>query len=286
MPDIVSPEYVPTLVSLCREQYVNAILSFYDPDINTLSQHLDEFRDIGVLPLLPSPEANDVSFDKYRTYHFLKGRGFNTPFTFLSLEEAYSAVDVGEVEFPLIVKPRCVDASRNVFRARNFKELDVFFHYVPDMLIQELITGQEYTCCICNDLQGKVISVVPRRKMNTHGDGVADFETCDASNLIKVGLRIGEELGCLGHVGPLNADFFLQDNSVVILDINPRFGSGYPLSHLAGADFPLLIVKMIRGERIEPSVGRFRPGVVMMMVHHPLGVESPHFFSSVYNMRQ
>jgi carbamoyl-phosphate synthase large subunit len=44
----------------------------------------------------------------------------------------------------------------------------------------------------------------------------------------------------------------------------PRFGGGYPVSHLAGAQFPQLILKMIKGETVQPQIGQFQSGVIMM----------------------
>jgi hypothetical protein len=48
-----------------------------------------------------------------------------------------------------------------------------------------------------------------------------------------------------------------------VLEINLRFGGGYPVSHLAGADFPAAILAMARGEPVPESFGGYRSGVVM-----------------------
>ncbi len=285
LPDIVSPDYLPALITLCREQQVDALLSFFDPDIDFLSRHLDEFRAEGVIPVLTSPQVSNICFDKYRTYLFFKEHGLDTPETFLNISQAMNAVDADKVKFPLIVKPRYGFASRNIFVARNFKELDFFFQYVSDMLIQEMLTGQQYNFEICNDFQGQVLSVVPWRKVASRAGEVNQAETCDDPGLFDLGLRLGKELGHLGHVGPLDVDLFVQNDKVFILEMNPRFGGGYPMSHLAGADFPRLILEMIRGESPEPEVGQFRPGVIMMKEYNILGGTSQDFFGSILNMR-
>jgi len=285
LPDIASSDYVPTLIKLCREQTVDAILSFFDPDINVLSRHLDEFRSIGVLPVIPSAEVSDICFDKYRTYLFLEEHGFYTPETFIDLGIAICAIDANKLTFPLIVKPRYGFASRNVFQARNAKELDVFFHYAPDMLIQEMLTGQQYDFEFCNDFEGQVLSVVPWYKLASRAGEVDQAETCNDNGLINLGLRLGEELGRLGHVGPLDADLFVQNDKVSILEMNPRFGGGYPMSHIAGADFPGLILKMIRGEHVEPNIGQFQPGVIMMKEYGIFGGQPLDIWRSIYDMR-
>lgn len=287
MPDIQSPEYVPVLIELCREHQVDALLSFFDPDINVLSRHLDEFRAARVLPVIPSSKANDICFDKYGTYIFLREHdGLDAPETFLSLEEAVSAVEAGKATFPFVVKPRRGFASLNLFRASHNRELEVFFHYAPDMMIQEMLTGQECHLDICNDLRGQVLAVVPKRKISMRAGETDQAETCDDPDLIDLGLRLGRALGRYGHVGPLDVDLFVQDGRATILEMNPRFGGAYPASHLAGADFPRLLLDMIRGDEPEPRVGEFRSGAIMMKEYSILGGEPLDVFcSNVVHMR-
>lgn len=284
LPDIVDPNYVPTLLSLCRRQQVQALLSFFDLDVDTLSRHRDAFRAIGVLPILPSAEVSDICLDKYHSYLFLKKHGFRAPETFVDLEQAFRAVNEGVVTFPLMVKPRRGFGSRNLFCARNVKELEVFFQYDSDMLIQEMLTGQEHHLDILNDLHGQVLAVVPKRKVAMRSGETDQAEICDAPGLIDFGVHLGTVLGRLGHVGPLDVDLFLQDNQYVILELNPRFGGGYPLSHLAGADFPRLVLSMIRGEAVDPQLGRFETGVVMMKEYNILGGKASDLFGPTLDM--
>lgn len=278
LPDIVSSDYIPTLITLCRNKKIDALLSFSDPDIDVISRHLEEFHSTGVVPVVPSSVVNKVCFDKYNTYLFLREHGFNTPETYVDFEKAVRAVGAGQLTFPLIVKPRHGSASRNLFVARNTKELDVFFHYAPDMLIQEMVTGQEYGFDICNNFQGRVLSVVPRRKIAMRCGETDQAETCDIPSLIDLGLHLGEELG---HVGPLDVDLFVHGSKTFILELNPRFGGGYPLSHLAGADFPRLILKMIKGETVEPQVGQFQSGIIMIKEYSVLGGQKTDTFGTV-----
>jgi carbamoyl-phosphate synthase large subunit len=286
MPDIASEEYLPTLIKLCREQEVQALLSFYDPDIHVLSGHLNEFRDIGIVPVIPNARVADICFDKYRTYLFLKENGFNAPLTFLTIEQVTEALEEGKVSFPFVVKPRYGFGSQNIFQARKFEELEVFFHYASDMLIQDLLAGEEYDFDICLDLQGEVLSVVLWRKIARRAGETYQAEACVKPDLLDLGYRLGKALGDQGHVGPLDVDLFLQeDNKPFILELNPRFGGGYPVSHLAGADFPHLILRMIRGEAVSPELGRYKPGVIMMKAYNVLGGEAQYFFDSNLDMR-
>jgi carbamoyl-phosphate synthase large subunit len=285
LPDIVSTDYLPALTRLCRDEDITALVSFFDPDINVLSRHLGDFRALGVVPILPTPEVNEIAFDKYRTFTFALNNGFDAPETFVDLEQAMTAVETGRIRFPMVVKPRHGFASLNLFRARDANELDVLFRYVPEMMIQPLITGTEYDLDICNDLHGQVLSVVPKRKISTRAGEVDQAEICNTPSMMALGLRLGEALGKMGHVGPLDVDVIVNDDKPYILDINPRFGGGYPMSHLAGADFPRLLMQMIRKESPRSEIGQFRSGMITFKSYQIFGSDSVDDLWNVLNLR-
>ena len=283
MPDIASASYAESMLDLCDEYKISGILSFYDPDINVLSNYIEEFRARGVTPILPSREVNEICFDKYKTFLFLKSSGFATPETFLEQEKALRAIETGTLAFPVIVKPRYGFASINVFKARNPFELEVFFHADDNMIIQEMIHEEGYDFDLCCDLRGRVLSVVPWRKICSRAGETDQSETCDMPEILSEGARLGQELGRRGHVGPLDADVFLRDGEVVILEMNPRFGGGYPVSQLAGADFPGLIMEMIQGKAPEPRIGQQRIGTVMIKGYSITGGDKNAYFADRKN---
>jgi carbamoyl-phosphate synthase large subunit len=286
LPDISSAAYVPSVIRICREQKIDILLSFFDQDISVLSEHVEEFRKIGVLPLLPSKKVSDISFDKHLTHVFLMEHGFASPQTFLNLRECLDHVKRKTIKFPLVVKPRFGFASRNIFYAHNVRELKAFFYYAADMLIQEMLILPEYHFDIFNDLEGRTLAVVPKRKIAMRAGETDQAEICIAPALIEAGLRLGEELGKLGHAGPLDVDFFVdEEGKVYILEMNPRFGGAYGLSHVAGADFISLIIKIMMGEPVPPMTGDFRPGMIMMKEYKLLLGKRQDFFSAILDMR-
>jgi carbamoyl-phosphate synthase large subunit len=50
---------------------------------------------------------------------------------------------------------------------------------------------------------------------------------------------------------------------LVVTDVNPRFGGGFPLPTAAGSRYPELALALANGEQPEPRLGDFREGVVM-----------------------
>ncbi len=264
LPDIDTPEHIPAILDICKQEKVDGLFSLFDPDVEALSRNLNAVRSLGVVPIVCSAEVSRVCFDKWQTYLFLREHQFKVPTTFIDLEEAKEALRRGVIAFPLVVKPRYGYGTRHTFFTRDIEQLDAFFHYVPDMVVQQAILGSEHNMDLCLDLDGEVIAVVAERKFERHGGETEQAEAVHEPRLMEAGLRLGRTMGALGHVGPLDVDVFLQGDTAVILELNPRFGGMYPTAHLAGADFPRMVLKMIRGEPVRPCIGDYRAGVRMM----------------------
>jgi carbamoyl-phosphate synthase large subunit len=277
MPSIADPAYPEAVFDLCKKERIDALLSFFDLDVHRLSKHVDALRSIGVKPFIPDHRAAEITFDKVQTCEFLLANKIPTAKTFTDLLSVSQALRNGEVQFPLYVKPRFGYGSRNTFSACDYRQLEAFYSLENDMIIQESLEGDTYDFDILNDLKGKVLSVVPWRKYLSRMGETEQAETIHSPSLISLGCRLAS---ALGHAGPLDADLFLKDGLASILEINLRFGGGYPVSHFAGADFPGMIVRMARGEVLSPVVGDYSPGVVMMKELHVVGGPRIEFFKS------
>jgi carbamoyl-phosphate synthase large subunit len=72
-------------------------------------------------------------------------------------------------------------------------------------------------------------------------------------------------MDALGVRGPGMVQLFRDPElGVGIHDVNLRFGGGFPglmFGAHAGRTYPELIVRMARGERVEPHVGEVRAGI-------------------------
>ena len=261
MPDVSSEKYVPALLELCRREKVDAILSFFDLDVDAIARHRSCFIAEGVIPVIPDARVSEIGLDKLATSEFLRKNDIATPETFADLESARAALEEGRITWPIIVKPRYGYASQNLFVAHDEVQLSGCFHRAPQMLVQQYLSGQEHSMDVLSDLEGRVISVIVKRKMLMRAGETDQAVSVQHSAALELGQRLG---GALGNVGPLDVDFFIDGDSMTILELNPRFGGAYACSHLAGADFPRKILRMLRGERVIPEIGRYAAGVYMM----------------------
>jgi carbamoyl-phosphate synthase large subunit len=58
--------------------------------------------------------------------------------------------------------------------------------------------------------------------------------------------------------------FLLASGEIKFIEINPRFGGGFPLAFQAGANFPLWIIEMVLGKNLEIKIDDWQDGVVML----------------------
>ena len=262
LPPIASDEYLPALLSACKKYEVSGILSLFDPDVHRLSAHREEFARAGVVPVFPGSAASKVAFDKLETWRFMTQVGIAVPLTTDSLSQAHTWLESKDLNFPLVVKPRYGFGSANTFIANTLSELNVFFHYVPDMLVQQFIDAEALNVDGLSDLEACPVAVVPWRKLLSRMGETERSVTIDCPDLVALAQRIAREVGI---IGPFDADFFRDsDGKIWLLELNPRFGGGYPVSHLAGANFPELIVRMVGGNPVLWSQMSYKSGVTMM----------------------
>ncbi|RKD23112.1 hypothetical protein BEP19_12885 [Ammoniphilus oxalaticus] len=276
-PLIYDENYIPFLLDYCEQNNIKAVISLFDIDLPVLSANKHAFLEIGTQVIVSNKSVINICNDKFETYKFLINNGFNAPKTLISLYSALDAIQSKSLEYPLIIKPRWGMGSIGVFEAHNEDELGVFYNKViseikgsylkyeiqgkleESVLIQEKLPGQEYGLDIINNLDGEYQNTVVKRKYAMRSGETDSAETVDNSLLKDIGENISKSLQ---HIANLDVDVFLKDNIPYILEMNARFGGGYPFSHMAGVNLPLAIVKWLDGQQIDSTLLTERIGVL------------------------
>lgn len=267
VPRVAAPDYLDRIRDICKRHQIHLVVPLIDTELRLLAPCRASFRAIGVELLVSSPEVTEICRDKRKTHAFFCMLEVDTPKLF-SLEEIADEVSVG---YPLLIKPADGSSSKGVTRITNARELEFFAEYVPNAIIQEFVSGQEYTLDVLVDFSGVVRCVVPRLRIETRAGEVSKGMTVKNQTLIAAGKRVAEALP--GAVGCLTLQCFLRDDGgVTFIEINPRFGGGFPLSAEAGADFPRWIIEMVIGREPQIALDGWRDGVVMLRYDEPIFV--------------
>jgi carbamoyl-phosphate synthase large subunit len=207
---------------------------------------------------------------------FLNSIGCLTVRTYVTVEAAIEALNSGELSFPLVVKPRWGSGSIGLEFVENKRELELAYEFSlmrmkraiisrqssvdphASVLIQPKIEGTEYGLDIVNDLNGRNTCVLARRKLRMRSGETDKAITVADRMLTAIGTVIGRKLG---HVGNLDCDVIYNDTGCYVIDMNPRFGGGYPFSHMAGANVPAALICWSLGIEPDPSWLRVKPSV-------------------------
>lgn len=277
MPTVFDPHYVDALLETCRRQDVGVVISVNDHELPILAAARERFLENGIWLVVSEPEVIAVCFDKMKTRSRLAKMGLNVPATFTTLPEVEAALRERAVQFPLIVKPRWGSGSFGVFVVRDLQELQhscallagmtersLFNNYAPEagsgpIAVQQLIQGTEYGLDIVNDLDGCHVATFVKQKLGMRSGETDKAVTVVDPQLELLGRRLGD---ALGHIGNLDCDVMRLGDELFVLDLNPRFGGGYPFSHMAGANLPAAILAWARGDALQEDWLRIRPGVV------------------------
>ena len=271
VPRCTTPEFVPALLDICRTHGVDLVIPTLDPELPVYAAARDEFAAIGTTVAISRPDVAAIGGDKQQTHDWLVANGFPTvqQGTLADVE-----ADPGAWAFPLIVKPRFGSASIGVGIVRDHDELARAASQ-PDALVQTLAPGVEHTIDLLTDRDGRCLAAIPRRRLEVRAGEVSKAVTVRDPALIELAEKLCAALP--GPYGALNVQVFAGDEpgQLAVIEMNARFGGGYPLSYAAGADFPLALVQDALGlPRTAPLEG-WQDGLVMLRYDAAVFVTDP-----------
>lgn len=275
VPAVYDPEYINITLHICEEEKIDALFSLNDLELPILAENKAKFEAIGVKVIVSDPRVIDIAFDKYKTAQWVESLGLAAPKTFVRLEDAKRALTSGEISFPLFMKPRWGSGSIGLESIADFEELDIYYGILMKkikksilatasvgdeyIMIQEKLTGSEFGLDVMNDLQGNNVGVSVKHKLAMRSGETDKAITVDLPEVRVIGRKIGASLG---HIGNLDVDIMQRsDGTYCVLELNPRFGGGFPFSYEAGVNFPKVLIQWIKGENadlsvLEPEYGR------------------------------
>ncbi|WP_053992532.1 ATP-grasp domain-containing protein [Mangrovimonas sp. TPBH4] len=275
-PSIYSNNYIDELKSAIKKHNINAVISLNDLELPLISRHKEELESTGTKVIISDERVIDIAYDKLKTHNFIQSIGLNSPLTYNNLDDTKKALEKKELNFPLVVKPRWGSASKGLEFANNMEELELIFKLqklklkttcqnfnlpekFKELIIQEKIPGQEFGMDIVNDLNGNYIGTFVRKKLYMRSG-----ETDKAISVIDQKFEdCGQQISkYLGHVGNLDCDVFLTNNKLYILELNPRFGGGYPFSHEAGVNTSAMYIEWLKGNSDISRFMKYKPNIM------------------------
>jgi carbamoyl-phosphate synthase large subunit len=225
------PGCIDELLDLCAELTVKLIVPTIDPELTFYAEHRGRFEAVGTHVMVSSAQTINICNDKRATHQWYCAQKFPT----VPQVDAHLLLE-GQPgwSFPLFVKPRGGSASVG---ARIVHDVEELRRAIGDdeYVAQSIAPGVEYTVDVFVDRAGKCRCAVPRLRIETRGGEVSKAMTARCEPVEHLATQVAERLP--GAAGVMNIQIFYDEatGQINVIEINPRFGGGYPLSHEAGA---------------------------------------------------
>lgn len=262
VPRIDEDNYIDVLLDICMKENVNALFSLIDPELSILAKHAERFESIGVKPIVSPYEVCELWLDKFQSGSFCRSNGFNFAKTYNNFDQFEDALKSGEINFPVFLKPQKGSASLNINVANNIDEAKIIFCAYPQMIIQELLVGQELGVDVYVDIITKdIISIFIKEKIAMRAGETDKARSIKSDELMDLIKRL---INKAGLIGPIDIDVFYINGDYYISEINPRFGGGYLLAYECGANFPRYIINNLSNVPNTVAVGEYDNNVIMM----------------------
>lgn len=277
VPSIYAENYIDEIKNIVRKHNVSAVISLNDLELPLLSAHKREFEDLGAKVIVADEPIIDIAFDKDKTAKFIESIGLKSPRTYVDLDVAMKAIETGDLRFPLVIKPRWGSASIGIDFPEDIEELKLAYKLQRlriertiladaskddidrSILIQEKIEGKEFGMDILNDFDGNYIGTFVREKLSMRAGETDKAVSVIDERFEKVGSVLGNNLK---HIGNLDCDVFeSKDGELYVLELNPRFGGGYPFSHEAGMNTPAVYIEWLKGGNAIQKFMNYKAGI-------------------------
>lgn len=263
VPRIDDPSYIDTIINICKEEKIDAITTFIDPEIEILAKNRNRFSELGVEVLTPYEETANLCFDKYKMFKKLSECGIPTVMTWGTIEEFNASRDAGIVDFPVFIKPRTGSGSVGARKVCNYDILVESMKEDSSLIIQEFMDCEDLDADVYIDtITLEAVSAFSKRKIETRIGGASKTVSFKDDKLFDFISKIVKNFK---FNGPVDMDFFYRDGTYYLSEINPRFGGAYLHAYGAGVDFIKLIENNLNGKINKQDFGDYDEGVVMMM---------------------
>lgn len=277
LPRYSDPAYGPALLEMVEELRPSLFISVNDYELMHLhvaSDLAEQLRRAGVMVPGVDRAWQIGCADKLRMAQLLMGIGVPTPRTVTGDDrEGIEALAAETDEF--VVKHRLGSASSGlavVARSAVAAAVAAAVATAPssdgsaptgrDVVVQARLPGREHGVDIVGDLcvPGEMRAVLARQKMRMRAGETDKAISVDPAPFVATAERIARAAGLTGLI---DVDMFLDEGGEPsVIDINPRFGGGYPFVHLAGADVPRFYLARALGLEVEDDWRDYAVGVV------------------------
>ena len=244
VPPFSSPRYLDNIVTICKNEGIDAIFVGADEELLTMAINKQRIEKETNAAVITNPvDVIKICSDKWETFKFLKRNSIPCPKTSLP-EDRYEFFR--EIGFPIVVKPREGHGSLHLYVTNSVEEanhaISMVTRYGWRPILQQYIPSDnlEFTTGVTVDREGReVMSSIAMRRTLKAGqtykgfiNGYGDIERAAERASLRLGAR-----------GPVNVQGRFCNEEFSVIEINPRFSASCPIRAVAKINEPDIVFR-------------------------------------------
>jgi len=232
---VTDPAYCEKLVEICLDYGIKIVIPTIDTELIPIAESIDLFLRNSIQPVISSVEFVKICRDKRELFKY---------FDSISLQRT-NEVDLNNPQFPIFAKPVDGSSSIGIQIIKEKRQLTKELIRDKNMIFLKYLSPEnynEFTIDLYFDRNNFLKCAVPRERLEVRGGEVSKAITRKDDIYKKICSLF---TFCPGLVGCITLQLFrhIKTSEIIGIEINPRFGGGYPLSYLAGANYPHYIIR-------------------------------------------
>jgi carbamoyl-phosphate synthase large subunit len=244
VPPISSPDYVDSIIQICKNESVHAIFIGADEELQLMASSEERIEsETGAIVITNPIDVISTCKDKWETMEFLRKNNLPHPRSALPQNKEQF---LRESSFPVIVKPREGHGSLHLYIAKSREEVEKDISEIKKFgwrpMIQEYVPTDnlEFTIGVTVDKEGKyVMSSIAMKRTLKDGQTYKAFID-DYPDIRKMAELVALRLRARG---PVNIQGRLSEDKLKIFEINPRFSGSCPLRAVAKVNEPDIVFR-------------------------------------------
>lgn len=235
VPRVTDEKYPEILLKLCLEHKIGMVIPTIDTELLVLARIKEQFSRHGIHVIVSDETFVSLCRDKRNTGDFFVKHGIRVP----------KPIDKLNPTFPLFAKPYDGSLSSNLHYIKSVEELTPEILNDPKLLFMEYIDKRvykEYTVDMYYGRDNRLKCAVPRERIEIRAGEINKGRTAKNQIVNFLRDRLGVIDGCIGCIC-MQLFFHPKTYDIIGIEINPRFGGGYPLTYAAGGNYPLFLLQ-------------------------------------------
>lgn len=235
VPRVTDENYIPQLLEICLTNSIKLVIPTIDTELFILSQHKQSFLEKGVVVVVSDSSFIEKCRDKRLTNDLFVECGIAIP-------KQYNKY---KLEFPTFVKPYDGSLSKGIFLANSIEDIKDEHLANKKLMFMQYISPAEYdefTVDCYFDRHSLLKCAVPRKRIFIRAGEINKGVTRKNNILAEFKKKLGSLKGAIGCL-TIQVFYHKKTEDILAIEINPRFGGGYPLSYAAGANYPLWLIQ-------------------------------------------